>query len=240
MVSRGGRILASSSAYEVPFPVRCNSRRFFLIFRTFLILSLAAGAAAQTPAASPEPSPAATAASATPPSTSNVVGPKDAVISMKGFCGVDADPTDPATVRTSECLTIVTRDQFEKLLSALNPGQQAISAEMQRKLAQSYVQLMLFAAKAHQEGIEKDPNYQIIMNLVRIRTLSDFYTRELQQQFRNASPAEIEAYYRQNQSIYQELKVRKISIPRNAHSGDDQEAYTKKAARVAQDIRERI
>ena len=205
------------------------------MLRTILALVLlAASMQAQTLSTRPQPSPTAS----TPVPSSSVSG-SDAVISIKGFCGVDPKPQD-SSAPAADCVTVVTREQFEKITGALNTTGQPISPETQRKLAQSYVDLMLFAAAAHKDGVENNPKFATVLDLMRLRAMVDLYNRDLLQKYRNPSQMEIEAFYQQNQGFYETLKLRKITIPKTTLPSDDQAAYTEKATHIAQDIRERL
>ena len=180
------------------------------------------------------PAPAAT------PTVMPGVEPTQAVITLQGFCGPDAASQDVIASQRKECTTVVTREQFEKLLHALNPSHRELPAGTERSLAQSYVELMVFAEAARQQGIEHDPDFDAVVSVLRLRALSDLYRRRLEEQFGNPSPQEIAVFYQQNYASYQALKLREISIPRNNLAVDDQQAYSKRAMEVARDLRERV
>ena len=113
--------------------------------------------------------------------------------------------------------------------------------------------MLAFAEAARKEGMENDPKFIELMQFLRVRTLAESYKREQQEKFGTPSQEDIEAYYRQNLEKFEDLKVRRIFVPKNnpspvkpasdvsgakaAEAGDPE--FAKKAEQVANDIRER-
>jgi|SRR5579864_1036350 len=158
------------------------------------------------------------------------------IITVKGVC---ATPAKTAAASPESCTTTVTKEQFEKLLNALNSSNQNIAPAMRRNLAQAYVELLAYAQAAEKNGIEKDPKFIEVMHLVRMRTLADLYRRDLEEKDRNPPAADIQAYYNQNVSRYEEIKLSRIFIPAKNPSAQGKDDWEKKAAQLAQDLRDR-
>ena len=222
-------------------------KRFLLTF----ILGATALAQTQTPAA-----PQGTAGSQLPaqpqpgrasqgPETLPTLDPaasvpaSQPVITIHGEC---SNSEQIGSTDTSTCTTVLTKEQFEKLLEAINTNSQPIPPQMRRNLAQALVGLMTFAQAAEKAGIANDPKFQEVMRVVRMRTLQDMYQRSVEQKSRNGSPQEIEAYYNQNSGKYVEVKLGRIFIPKTnatAPATQDKGEFEKKAEQTANDMRAR-
>jgi len=182
--------------------------------------------------------PAATAPSAAKaPSTAPVaeLGGDVSVITLHGMC-----PAEKASDQKS-CVTTVTKDQFEDVLSAVSLGGQAFSPGAIRNVADNYVQNMVLADAALKNGVDKDPRIQELLRLVRVRTLADSYRRILEEKYRTPPPEEIEKYYRDNIAKFEAVRAERLMIPKfNPRSPKDESGeFQKKAAVVAAEIRER-
>lgn len=168
------------------------------------------------------------------PDTSAAVPPATPIITVKGVCA----PSGSAS-SAGPCTTTVTKEQFERLLNALNSSNQNIAPAMRRNLAQAYVELLAYAQAAEKAGIEKDSKFIEVMRLVRMRTLADLYRRDLEEKYRNPPEAEIQAHYNQNVQRYEEIKLSRIFIPAKNPSAQTKDDWEKKAAQVATDIHDR-
>jgi len=198
----------------------------FLCLLCLLLASLAYG----------QPAPPATAPTAdTAPEVK--VGPDDPVITVKGFCA------DPAQLGDA-CKTVVTRAQFEKLTEALQPG---MSLSLKLNVANAYARNLRMAAAAEKRGLDKTPAFEEEMRYARMQLLSQDLTRALQAEANNISDADLEEYYKKNESSYEQATLARIFVPRAKQSDAahedhedtqakaDEEAMTK----VAADLRAR-
>lgn len=163
------------------------------------------------------------------------VAPGQPVITMRGVC------SGKAATSAGRCETIVTREQFEALIQAFNPGHQPVTPSMRRNLAQAYVELQAFAQAAEKAGIEKSANYKEIMRVLRLRTLADLYGRSLDDEYGKPPASEIEKYYNDHLSEFQNMKLRRVYIPRFDPSGksttpEQKAAFETKAAKVVEEI----
>src|SRR5215813_7942459 len=182
----------------------------------------------------------ATPAPATDPGTS--VAPTEPVITAKGVC-----PNRPVTKAApgapkpapAPCQTVVTKGQLEKLVNAVSPSNQNVPPAMRRNLAQAYVELLAYAQAAEKAGVDKDPKFIEVMRLVRMRTLADIYRRDMEEKYRTPPPNEIQAYYDQNVSKYEEIKLSRIFIPAKNPSAQDKDAWEKKAAQLSTELHDR-
>ncbi len=221
--------------------------------RTGIVLILTAGAVfAQTPTAShasnaqsskpsAQASPAGQkvdAAPQKPADSASSIAPAQPVVTAHGVC--DGAQKNGAGTKDDSCATVLTREQFDTLLSSLNANNQAIPPAMRLKLAQAYVELLAYSDAAQKAGIENTAGFKEVMRLVRMRTLADMFQRSLQEKFRNASPAEMEDYYNKNLPKFEEAKLRRVFIPRNNPGASNKEEFEKKAQQIAGDLRERL
>ena len=197
-------------------------------FKSFALATvLVCSAAAQTtPPAHTAPAhksspPAKPAAAATAHDAS------EPVITVENLC--------PAPKPGAECKTVITKAEFEKLLNAIRPNLPA-SARMQ--IAQKYVELLTFADKGQQAGLDKSPEFKEQLELMRMQGLAGAYNHYLQEKYAKASDAEIEKYYQENKASYEEVTLRRIYIPKPGTAGEKKppldEAATKALAEKIQ------
>jgi hypothetical protein len=189
------------------------------------------------PGSAPQPSPSVSP-SAKPQTliSANPDRPTQPVITVKGVCS----PKKPLPGRqVPPCATVITRQQFEKLLDAVNTSDQKIPANMRRNLATAYVDLLALSQAAEKAGTENDPRFLAVMQLVRLRTLGDVYRRSLEEKYRNPPPDEILAYYNENRAKYEEVTLSRIFIPSKNPSAPNKDEWDKKAKQTADEMRER-
>lgn len=208
--------------------------RVLLIF----VLAIATGLVeAQTPGtAMPSPTPKAPvtpqpAGNPTPP-----VAPEAAVITIHGLCQPGADPSKP-----DACVTRVTKAQFEDMLRVINATGPMYSPLALKSLAQRYAEFLILSDAATKAGVDKDPRYLAAMNLARLRNLSDYYRRYLDEKSQQLSPEEIRAYYNQNLAKYQQLRISRIFLPGTnpKYMKQGREEYRKKVQKLAGELRQR-
>ncbi len=132
------------------------------------------------------------------------VGPDDPVITMNGFCA------DPARAGNA-CQTVITRAQFEKLTEALQPG---MSLSLRLNVANSYARNLRMSAAAEKRGLDKTPAFEEELRYARMQLLAQDLNHALQAEANNISDADLEDYYKKNQSSYEEATVARIFVPR--------------------------
>ena len=198
-----------------------------------VLLAACAAAQVQTPA----PKPATPAPVQPPPVTAHpeTVGATDAVITIRGFCPQASGKTG------AECVTVINKEQFEKVLAAVNQSNAVMPAAAIRNLAERYVQLMAFASQAEKLGLDKDPRFLELMRVVRLNSLAETYRRAMDEKSRNLPDADVQAYYDKNISRYEQIKLGRVFIPRinpkaPAQGIDD---FAQRAQKLADSMRER-
>lgn len=142
-----------------------------------------------------------------------------AVITVQGLCPSPAagarkaagEAKTQATRASAGCKTVITRAQFERLASALNPD---MPLATKRQLAEAYPRLLLFAQKARDLGIDKDPQFQEMVKFATLQLLAQNLTRDLQKKAGDIPPAEVEKYYNDNPEKFQEVELLRIFVPK--------------------------
>jgi hypothetical protein len=222
------------------------------MIRVFIISLLAGTCAfAQTSAQPPVTSRApAVQQPATPPLPPQSFNPDSvpsnaAVITLRGLCSKDAASAKAGSkevpAKDTSCQTVITKEQFNRMLAGMNLAAQISSPSAMRSFAESYAQLLALADEGEKAGAENDPRFQELMRIARVRALADSYRHSLEEKYSNPPQEEIEAYYKENISKYDSFKVERIIIPSiNASRTPAARAeYQKKFQQMANDIHER-
>lgn len=185
-----------------------------MIFRHFfaviLCCSMVFGQAATTPAPA---APAATAPAATTAPAAAALAPDTPVVTIKGVC----DP--PA----ADCTTVITKAQFEALIQTFQPQ---MKLSQQRQLGTSYSQLLTMAAEAKKRGLDKSERAQLRARIAVMQALAGELSNTVQEQAGNVTDAEVETYYNDHKSNYEQADVERLIIPKTplpASKDDDAE-----------------
>jgi len=163
------------------------------------------------------------------------IGANDPVITIPGLC---ADNSGKDLGR-ADCKSTLTRQEFEDLLSALNPGGQEISPDARRSLAQAYAEMVAFEIVARKSGLEDTVQFRELLSWLRLRTVADLYRRNLQEEYRTPSAGEIDAYYHEHMASFEQVHLARIFIPREDFPPGNKNEFDKKAADAARAARER-
>lgn len=193
----------------------------------------------QVPPSAQGPQPSAAAGSRPqPPQPPVPIAPDAPVITIHGIC-----PAGQTAVgeKSDSCSMVLTRTQFETLVTSINTTNQTYTMPALRSLAGGYVTVLTLADAAEKAGVDKDPRFQEQMKVTRARALADAYRRYLQEKYANPSPEEIAEYYKQNISRFEQQKIDRIMVPRvNPKRPQDKRAeWEKKARELAAAVRER-
>lgn len=139
--------------------------------------------------------------------SSSSVPPDAAVITVNGVC----DKPAGNSADSADCKTIVTRAQFEKLVNAVQPNMP--KAQLKR-VASAYAQFLILASKGHELGLDKGPEFEEQMYLVRLQFLARVAQDRLQKDAGQISDAEIESYYREHSGDFKTISYDKIYVPK--------------------------
>ncbi len=220
----------------IPEGVFAKMMRIFVVPVLLAVCAAAQGQVAAAPAPQQQTKPG-TPASVQPPAAAahpEAVGANEAVITVHGFC------PDPAK-SGAECTTVISKEQFEKIMAAVNQTNAPMPPPAIRNLAERYVQIMAFASQAEKLGLDKNPKFQELMRIVRINSLAEAYHRSMEEKYRSPSDADVQAYYDKNITRFEQVKLSRVFIPRvnpKAPTGgiDD---FAQRAQKLADSMRER-
>jgi hypothetical protein len=129
------------------------------------------------------------------------------LITISGLCD---NPSADKSV-ASNCETVITRAQFEKVIGAIQPG---MPAHARREFALHYADVLVMSRKAEQMGLDKKPNFEEQMRLARIQVLSRELEKVIQEQTSQISEKEIEDYYSNNTTRFEKAKIDRIYVPK--------------------------
>ena len=161
----------------------------------------------------------------------DAVGMDQPVITLKGGCGPIGD-VPPA----KDCISDVTKAQFEKLTSALQPG---MAAEAKRGFANNYGRLLVYADAARALHLETDPDVQQILQFVTNQVLSEGLRRHYAEEFSHLSDQQIQNYYNQNSSKYLEATLQRIIMPHKPGAADKPAPSEAEQKAAAEKLRQR-
>jgi hypothetical protein len=166
---------------------------------------------AQAPAAAKAPAPAAE------------VAESSVVLTIKGVC--PATPRTATVTKTgagktstarkpADCKTEITRAQFEKLTTALQPGPNPLTPQQRRQLANQLPQLMALSDAAKAKGLDKTTQFTETMKFVKMRVLTAELQRTVQEEADKVPQAKITEYYKNNPEAYEQFSLDRLFIPR--------------------------
>ena len=178
--------------------------------------------AAQTPASPSNPAQAGAAPAPNPeqPDVSKIA-PDQAVITIVGVC--ENPPADKSAA--SDCKTVVTRENLEKMINAVGPN---MPARARRQFATRYADALVKAQKAHQMGLDQGPDFDEHLMIARLSIMSQMLGQALQKKAADISDQDIQDYYNKNIADFEEVNLQRIYIPRQ-----QQPSATKKPATAA-------
>ena len=207
-----------------------------LLTALLAVAPLQAAPAAQTTAA---------AVTATAPASSETKADPDAataptkpVITIHGLC-TSGTAASKGSTQAGSCATVVSRQQFETVINGLNAIGPPLLAAQRQAVAEGYAATLLNYEAAKKAGVERDPRYAEVMRLARMRAMGDMYNALLLEKARKVSPQQIEAYYKSNIDKFEELTLRRITLPRYNTANLKDEVFAAKAHSVANEIHDR-
>jgi PPIC-type PPIASE domain len=204
-----------------------------LIFTALLAIGMAP--IQTSPATQATPQAAAKAPAVSTAAKKEIKG-TDAAITIHGLCSgpqsvkIKADPA---------CSTVVTKQQFEVVVNALNAIGPPLLAAQRRAVAEGYATTLLNYEAARKAGVERDPRYAEVMRLARMRAMADMYNAQMQEKSRKVTPEAIEAYYKENIAKFEELTLQRVTLPRYNSANLKDEEFAGKASKIAQGIHDR-
>jgi hypothetical protein len=139
---------------------------------------------------------------------STAVAPDAPVITIKGLCERPAN----SAATPSDCSTVITRAEFEKILNAVQ--QPNMAAAQKKTFAARYVTALMLAEKAHELGLDQGPEFDEQMYLARLQLLDRQAGLRMQRDAANIPDSEIDDYYQQHAADYKAISVERIYVPK--------------------------
>ena len=152
------------------------------------------------------------------------VPPDAAVMTIHGLCGYTPLPgtTDSSqpSAKTSDvtaitpdpkCETVVTRQQFENLMRGMAPKADPRGG---RTVALNYEETLVFARKAVEAGLDKDPAWQGLLEFKYQQALYSIFKASVKQKANAMSDAELKSFYDANLPRFEEFKILRIFVPK--------------------------
>jgi hypothetical protein len=152
------------------------------------------------------------------------VAPDGVVITMHGLCGnvflpggpdASGSPAAPAGASSPatpdpNCETTITRQQFENLVTGISPRS---APELGRSFALDYPETLMFARKAIEIGLDKDPDVQALLQYRYQQALYSSFKAYVKRKANEMSDAELEKFYNANRKRYEQFGLLRIHVP---------------------------
>jgi len=180
------------------------------MFQTVVACLLLAGAAlAQSKSSGPSltPRPGSTASASPAASETSSVAPDAAVITIQGLC----EKPGGSSATPSDCKTVITRAEFEKVLDAVSPN---MPPAARKQFANRYVAALYFAEKAHELGLDQGPVFDEKMYLARLQILASLGGEHVHQESAKVADSEIETYYHDHIADYKAISYDRLYVPK--------------------------
>lgn len=138
------------------------------------------------------------------------VSPDTPVITIPGLCEQKPPAATPSAKDTG-CKTVVTRAEFEKVESLINPN---MAPAARADFANGYSRLLVISSAAHDRGLDQTQRFADLMRSVRMQVLATDFVRTLREEAK-ATPQQVENYYKEHQQQYEEASFKRLFIPKN-------------------------
>ncbi len=144
-----------------------------------------------------------------PPASAANIAPDAAVLTIKGLCP-EASPK-PEAAQGSDCKTVITRAEFEKMARAIQPN---LSPVVKRQLVATYPRLLIMTHEAEARGLDKDEYFQLMIGFARMQILNQQLMKRVQQEAAKVPEKEMADYYKNNPDNFREYTIEHVFIPR--------------------------
>jgi hypothetical protein len=137
------------------------------------------------------------------------------VITLHGLC-----PDKPAGTDSNspDCKTVVTRAEFEHLTQTLAPN---MPTAARKQLAGDYSRMLVLSDEAKKRQLDKTQRFNEILSFMKMRILAQELLGDVQEKSK-PNAAEVDKYYQDNKSKYEELTLKRVFIPRNKPAAESQ------------------
>lgn len=163
------------------------------------------------------------------------LSPASPVITIHGLCKA----TKNSKAGSTACTTTVSKAQFDSVVNALNAIGPHLLAPQKRIVAEGYANMLVTYDAAMKAGIERDPRFAEVMRLARMRAIGDMYNAFLLEKASKIPDKEIEGYYNSNLPSFEQLTMRRVTLPRYNEKNLKDDAFATKARKMAEDVEAR-
>ncbi len=115
-------------------------------------------------------------------------------------------------IQNSKPGTVVTKAEFEKLISALEPN---MPTQMRQNVADQLVKIIILAGQGVKENLQTQPRTEDLLRFMRMQVLANVYNQQLQEKAKEVPPDALQKFYDEHQSEYEELTLHRVYIPKN-------------------------
>jgi hypothetical protein len=171
--------------------------------------------------AAPKANPDAVPATAAVITVHGVCAPTAAPAAAKGTAAKPATPAKAAT-KPADCKTVITKAEFEKLANSLSPNPPA-TPQLKKQLAGVLPRLIAMSAQARKEGMDKTDDYKQTLKFVQMQVLTNKLQQKVQREAADVPEAEIEKYYKDNPTAYEQYNIDRLFVPRTKTETDAKE-----------------
>ena len=147
--------------------------------------------------------------------TASTVPPDAAVLTIKGLC---SEPGASSAGANPACTTVVTRAQFERLVTILRADK---DPQSRQQLSTAYPQILTMARIAEERGLDKQPDVIERLNFSRLQILSRELISQIREEAAQVPQKDIEDYYRKNTSQFDQISLQRIVVPLRAQAKPD-------------------
>ena len=144
-----------------------------------------------------------------PPPAAAAVAPDAPVLTIKGLC--PGDPAKASETFRAGCQTVISRVEFEKIASSIQPS---LTPVVKRQLLGLYPRLLIMSHEAEVRGMDKEENIQQMLAYARMQILTQQLTRRVQSEAAKVPEQDIADYYRKNPDNFMEYTLERIYVPR--------------------------
>jgi parvulin-like peptidyl-prolyl isomerase len=153
------------------------------------------------------------------------VDPSDPVLQIRGLC-------------PDGCNVALTRQEFQALMRIVAPDRD-VTASMQQSIAKAYGEVLALDRAARESGIESSQEYRDKIQWLQLKTRAELFRRRLEKESEVVSAAEIATYYRENLPRFEQVKLRRLVLPRSSFAAADPQKFERDVKRIAAGLRER-
>jgi hypothetical protein len=134
------------------------------------------------------------------------------VVTLKGVCDAAEKSHSP------DCKTVITRGQMDQIVARMAPGAQASHPQFAIKYARMLAAAKLAVDRKLQDNPAVAAELQKKVGPARAEVLAKAFYRQVEEDAGNASNDELQQYYAEHASKFEEGEVLRLSLPISGHS----------------------